>query len=88
MFSAYGALDESGSKLTVMLINKDPKQSKDVTLQPEGFTAGDVGHQFRYDGTGAEGPTARMFVVSNPKSVSVSVPPMSISMVVLNSAQK
>jgi hypothetical protein len=88
MFSAYGALDEKGTKMTVMLINKDPKRSSDVTLQTTGFTASEMGDQYRYDGTRPDGPDSRMFVVPDPKSVTVTVPPMSISLVELNGTQK
>lgn len=88
MFSAYGGLDDTGDQLTVVLINKDPKKSAQVTLQPGGFAAGDMGNQYRYDGTNTTGPDKRMLVVSNPDSISVSVAPMSISLVELRTKQK
>lgn len=85
MFSAYGALDESGSKLTVMLINKDPKRTAEVELQPDGFTSGDMGDQYGYDGTNPDGPGSGMFAVSDPGSISVSLAPMSINLIELKS---
>ncbi len=88
MLSAYGALDDARTKLTVMLINKDPARSAEASLAPQGFTVGSMATQYRYGAVQTDGPDARVVAVTDPKDIAVTVPPMSISLVVLNTGQK
>lgn len=39
LFTSYAALDASGTKMTIMVINKDPNNTADVTFDLKGFNA-------------------------------------------------
>ena len=81
--SAYGALSEDGSKLTVMLINKQRGNSTDVSIKADGFTPG-KGTLYRYTAqSAAGGPQADPVTVTDPAAVQVSLAPMSITLVEL-----
>jgi hypothetical protein len=81
--SAYGALNEDGSKLTVMLINKDMQRTADVTVSPADFSAASPGTQYMYS------PSDLTTIQNAPLTVTdgsahVSLPPTSILLLVMD----
>ena len=82
--SAYGALTQDGKKLTVVLINKGRTASKDVSIKAVGFAPRSEGEVYRYSQSGHTAIIREPLKVSNPAAVSVTLPPMSINMVVLS----
>ncbi len=82
--SAYGAITQDGAKLTVVLINKDRTASKDVSIKAAGFMPRSGAEVYRYSQASHAAITREPLKVSNPAAVSVTLPPMSINMVVLS----
>ncbi len=87
-FSAYGALNKEGTKLTLMLINKDRSKSADVPVNLKGFTPNANATIYRYGGQDLSKLVQEPFSIPNPTAIKVTLLPMSISLLVLNGTQK
>jgi mannan endo-1,4-beta-mannosidase len=81
--SAYGALNQEGTKLTVMLINKDRTVSKDISIKASGFTPRSSGTVYTYSQQKHTEISQQPLLVTNPAAVKVTLAPMSINLVVL-----
>jgi hypothetical protein len=80
-YSAYGALNKDGDKLTLVLINKDRAKSADLPIKLMGFTPKANGRMFQYTAQTESGIVEVPFDASDPSTLKVTVPPMSISLV-------
>jgi hypothetical protein len=83
LYSAYGALNKEGNKLTLVLINKDRAKSTEMPVKLSGFTPRSTGRLFQYTGQSKDGPVETALNISDPAALKVSVPAMSVSVVEL-----
>jgi hypothetical protein len=82
-YSAYGALNQEGNKLTLILINKDRAKSADLPIKLSGFTPGPEGRMFQYAAQNGSSPVVSPLNAANPETLKVTVPPMSVTLVEL-----
>jgi hypothetical protein len=82
--SAYAALNDDGSRLTVMLINKDAGKSAEVVVKPRDFAARGDATVYRYSTANLGGIASEPLAVADPTSIKVNLQPMSIALLVLD----
>jgi hypothetical protein len=87
-YSAYGALNKEGTKLTLMLINKDPSKSADMPIDIKGFTPSNNATLYRYSQQKPSDIAQEPFNIPNPAAIKLTLPPMSNSLLVMDQAQK
>lgn len=87
-YSAYGALNKEGTKLTVVLINKSSKESADMPVNIAGFTPNANAKIYRYSSQDLSKLVEEPLTIADPATIKVTLPPMSISLLVLEQAQK
>ena len=83
-FSAYSALNEDRTALTVMLINKSRTRRADVQMAIRGFVFEPEGMQYSLGAKDPNSISAAPLTLTGSTGPSVTLPPMSISLVVLN----
>jgi hypothetical protein len=85
--SAYAALDATGNRLTVLLINKDRDHTADVLIRPAPFLPQTTAHTYQYNSANLAAIVPATLTVTDPAAVVVSLPPLAITLVVLDRQQ-
>jgi hypothetical protein len=84
LLTAYGALSTDGTRLTVLLINKDRARTADAQLDLTGFAPAPAATEYRYGPAHLDGIVSAPLTVTTGGPPVVAVPPTSMSLVVLD----
>jgi hypothetical protein len=87
LLSSYAALDDRGSKLTIVLINRDPRKAAEIVLNTGGFKAASAGLQYKYGSADLSRIVPEPLEVTGLGEVHVTVPSYSMTLVELTSAE-
>ena len=82
--SSYAAYDKQNGRLQIMLINKRPDQPISLNVQLSGYTSGPSATLYRYSAQNPDEIVTSEFSVT-PDDFQVTLPPSSISLIILAS---
>lgn len=83
MFSGYGALAADGSRLNLVLINKDRARTADISVQLKEFTASESATRYVYSQADLTRLVETATQLADPANLKVELAPMSITLVAL-----